>query len=231
MSKINDPQKNEQSKKDPIKVLIENNVCSTCKAMGFPTCNGHGASAGVGGESGGSDKSETKSQNSSIKPNQLTSTSDQVTRTSNKLSDHAMSVKSDLSHDTVVEYDAGLFSIKSDRIRGEFTLKMKPGLSKAELEIAREFLKLIKAEFEEFKNQLAEKGVSVTNFSADIKEDGLKIRIPVPTIYDAFIKHLETKNLLPLPMTKMQMKEDEKQLSTRSALYEKMLRGPTPDKK
>lgn len=214
-----------KSQKDAITLAIENNSCGRCRPAGYPTCKcGSG-----GGGSGGGDSDENK------KKDDATFTSNQAASISNQAAiqkfDEAKTifVQSQLLSDKTINYETGLISIVSDRLHGNLTLTVKPGISKAEEEISREFLKTIKTEFDEFKNQLAEQGVSTSNFTATLKNNELSVHIPNPKYYDAFIKHLENKNLLPVPNPeKQEEKEIAKQEKNRPSPFGDILKGPKP---
>lgn len=212
-----------KSNKDPIKAAVDSNPCGSCRAMGLPGCKGHGGSGGGGGGAG-SDSNESKKEEAGSKiigapnPTTLTSTAEQDKA-------KATWVQSQLLSNVSSNYEVGLLLIESDRLRGNLTFKVKPGLSKVEEEISRQFLKTIKTEFEEFKNQLAEKGVSTTNFSATLKGNELSVHIPNPKYYDAFIKHLENKNLLPVPNPE---REEKKELLSSTRDDKKQTFNPTP---
>ncbi|MBX3708741.1 MAG: hypothetical protein KIT56_05760 [Gammaproteobacteria bacterium] len=207
-----------KSNKDPIKAAIDSNPCGSCRAMGLPSCKGHG------GSGGGSDSNESKKEEADYKvigapsPTTLASTVEQDKA-------KVMWVQSQLLSNVTNNYEVGLLLIESDRLRGNLTFKVRPRLSKVEEEISRQFLQTIKTEFEEFKNQLAEKGVSTTNFSATLKDNELSVKIPNPKYYDAFIKHLENKNLLPVPNPE---REAKKAMLSSARDNKKQAFNPTP---
>lgn len=220
----------QKSKKSTLTMAIENNPCGMCRAGGYPNCKGHGGSGG-GGSGGGS--GENKNTDATYS-NQASSTLSQASIAAIKEFDNAKTIwiQSQLSSDRTLNYEAGLLSIESDRLRGNLTFKVKPGLTKEELELSRQFLKVVKAEFDEFKNQLTEKGISTSNFTATLKDDELAIKIPNPKYYDAFIKHLENKNLLPIPNPDQEKKEvaskSYNQEKTRPSPFDDILKGPKP---
>jgi hypothetical protein len=219
-----------KSKKGAITIAIENNPCGLCRAMGYPICKGHGGGSGGGGDSG-----ETKNKDVAYAAKQVASTLSPVTIAAIREFDKAKTIwmQSQLSTDKTINYEAGLFSIESDRLRGNLTFRVNSGLSKAEIEIARKFLNVVKAEFDKFKDQLTEQGVSTKDFSAVIKDNELAIHIPNQKYYDAFIKHLENKNLLPTPNPEKQEKkelasESIKQEKNRPSPFDDILKGPKP---
>jgi len=210
-----------KSKKGTLTLAIDNNPCGRCRAAGYPTCK---CGSGRGGSGGGDSGKNEKKDDPTFTSNQAASISNQVAI---QKFDEAKSifVKSQLLSDKMINYETGLLSIESDRLRGNLTIKVKPGLSKVEEEISREFLKTIKAEFDEFKNQLAEQGVSTNNFTATLKDNELSVHIPNPKYYDAFIKHLEKKYLLPVPNPE---REEKKEAFNSAREDKKQAFNPTP---
>lgn len=214
---------NTKANKDPVKAAVDNNPCAMCRSMGLPGCNGHGA--GSGGGSGG-DSTEAKKEKITYSSNKVTS-EPRLPLSSKPKEDKtkAMWVKSNLLSNTTSTYEVGLLSIESNRLMGNLTFKVRPGLSKVEEKISREFLNAVKNEFDDFKNQLIENGISTTNFSATLKGNELSVHIPNPKYFDKFIKHLESKNLLPTPNPE----REEKKESLKSAREDKMQGfNPTP---
>lgn len=197
---------NEQN--DPIALAIKKNPCGICRAMGSPVCKGHGGSAG-----GNSHNGETKNKDATYTSSKAAIIPGQVAIAVIQKFDIAKAiwVQSQLFSDKTINYEAGLLSIESDRLRGNLTFRVKPELSKADIEISHEFLHAVKTEFGEFKNQLTMQGVITKDFTAVIEDNELAIRItpPNPEHYDAFIKHLENKNLL--PTQNPESKEDKQQ--------------------
>lgn len=213
---VSDP----KSKKGTITQAIENNPCGRCRTAGYPTCK---CGSGGGGSGGGGGESEKKDAT-----NQAPGTSTQVeVKAAVQKFDEAKTifVQSQLLSNTTINYETGLITIESDRLRGNLTLRVKPGLSKADEEISREFLKAVKEEFDEFKNQLSEQGVLTNNFTAVLKGNELSLHIPNPKYYDAFIKHLENKNLLPAPNPEREEKKEALNLARQD---KKQAFNPTP---
>lgn len=182
-----------QSKKSALTLAIENNPCGRCRAAGYPSCKCGGGGGGGGSGGGGKDKDD------------VTPVLNQAANIANQAAiqkfDEAKKnfMESQLHSDNAINYETGLLSVESDRLRGNLVFRVNPGLSKADMEVAREFIKAVKDEFEEFKNQLIEQGISTKGFVVNMKDNELAIRIPIPKYYDIFIKHLESKNLLPVP--------------------------------
>lgn len=200
----------DKNNKDPIRASIDSNPCGRCRVAGYPTCECGGGSGGGGSGNGGESEKKDAAANP---PNQVIGLLSQTEiKAAIQKFDEAKKifVQSQLLSDKTINYETRLISIESDRLRGNLTIKVKPGLSKVEEEISREFLKTIKSEFDEFKNQLAEQGVSTNNFTSTLKNNELSIHIPNPKYYDKFIKHLENKNLLPIPNPEREEKKSVK---------------------
>lgn len=198
----------QNSKQDSIALAIKKNPCNRCSARGFPNCRCAGS-----GDSGGGSESKDKYKETTHASNQTSSTTTQIEMAVLKKFDEAKInwVGLLLSNDKPINYEAGLFSIESDKLNGKLSFHIQPDLSPQEKEIARGVLKEIITAFKEFKDQLIEKGISLYNFSAELTDKGLTIQIPNPQHYKDFIKHLDNKNLLPIPNPERQAnKESEK---------------------
>lgn len=226
MTDIEPKASNQKPKKDVIAVAIDNNPCGRCRAMGSPVCKcGGGGSSN--GESGGSYGNDDIKNKNVMSLNQASSTLGQIDTAAIKKFDEAKTVwlQSLLSSDSIINYKAGLFSIENDRLRGNFTFHVGSRLSKDEIEISRELLKAVKIEFDEFKLLLTESGISTQRFSAKLEANELIAHIPNPKYYNSFIKHLESKNLLPIPNPE----RVEKNESYRSAKEDKQkIFSPNP---
>lgn len=185
-----------KASKDAITIAIENNTCGICRAMGYPICKGHG------GGSGSSSGSDSEKKDTVFTSYQVASTENQVNIIIQKFNEAKKNfMQTQLFADRTIGYEAGTLSVESDKLHGNLTFRVKPGLPKGKIHASREFFNAIEIEFDEFKNQLAEQGISSNNFTAVIvvKGNELAIHVPNPKYYDAFIKHLESKNLLPIP--------------------------------
>lgn len=176
-------------------VAKNNNPCGICRAMGFLSCKGHG---GGGGSDSSNNSGETNTKAGLTASNQ-SPINNTAPMTDIAVTSEALWIESQLFSNKIINYDAGLFFIESDRLRGNLIFQIKPELTNADIQIALAFLNIVKNEFAEFKNQLADQGIPVNKFTADLKDNKLTIHIPVPKYYDAFIKRLESKNLLPVP--------------------------------
>jgi hypothetical protein len=96
-----------------------------------------------------------------------------------------------------------LDSNESDQLGAKLIFRIKQGLSSDEIKI----LKMIETEFDHFKNQLTQQGILTKNFTAVFNENELVIHMPISSI-DAFIKHLENKNLITIQNPEPQNKEE-----------------------
>lgn len=222
--------KNEPHKKTPMEMAIENNPCQRCRLRGYLTCQGHGESGSASGAGDNSANDKVKAQASLSKPNPVSS--DQTVNPSPSHSDKAKEVwiQSQLLSDKTLHYKAGLLIIESDRLRGNLTFQIKPGLSAEEIKTSQAFLKAVKAAFAEFTN--ADQNIAAQKFSVDLKADRLIIHISHPTYYTAFLKHLESKNLLPLPNLEQQAQQTNTSTPCQKlpSPFDSILKGPRPSK-
>ncbi len=213
-----------KNSKGSIRASIDSNPCGRCRTAGYPTCKCGSGGGGSGGGGGG----ESEKKDATYTSNQAPGISNQVeVKAAIQKFDEAKTifVQSQLLSNTTVNYETGLITIESDRLRGNLTLRVKPGLSKADEEISHEFLNAVKTEFDEFKNKLFEQGVSTKDFTATLKGNELSVHIPNPKYYDAFIKHLENKNLLPVPNPE---REEKKETLSSAKEDKKQAFNPTP---
>lgn len=212
-------------KKDALTLAIENNPCGRCRVAGYPTCKCGGGSGA--GESGSSSSDENKNEDITRLSNQTVNMPGQTTLGTIQQFDKnkTLFVQSELSSNSVISYETEFLSIESDRLRGNLTFKIKEGLSETELKMSRKFLKMVNAEFEVFKDQL---GTSARNFTVDLKDNELAVHIPIPKYYDAFIKHLENKNLLPIPNPNQQYKSETQNKSSKLPTPFDAINGPKP---
>jgi hypothetical protein len=186
--------KSKNKEKDPRTQAIENNPCGRCRAMGFPTCKGHGS--GSGGE--GDEASEAS----------------ELTNTDTLTLDTIIS-KSELWHaepnaDDVYIYNAldALVSIKLDLAAGSLVFSKKGPLSKEEQKALDEFFDTIEHELNAFKKELEAQGVDTQSFQSHREKNCLTIQIPGIQHYDAFVQRLMDKNLLPTALNQEQTKHN-----------------------
>jgi len=109
-----------------------------------------------------------------------------------------------------MRFELGSLDIQSDQVSGILIFTAKNGLSKEELESIKKVFNMIKAEFDEFKESLQEKGISTHSFICTLKENELTIKIPNPKYYAEFIQRLAEKNLLPSPNMHKQDSHDSR---------------------
>lgn len=197
----------EQSQKNPSK-----SYCGRCGKERSPIMMCRCA----GGGSSGGGSSETKSKDNVDSFSRITNTSSQAVGKSTQTSDKSAWVLSQLCSDQIINYEAKSLSIMSDGFGGNLIFRVNTGLSNDEVKKGQEFLKAVKNEFEEFKDQLTKQGIGTKDFIAYLKENELTIHIPKPH-YVAFIKHLESKKLLPVPNPE----HEEKKETLRSAKEDK----------
>lgn len=213
----------EQNQKNPSKSYcgkcgMERSPINMCRCLG----------GGSGDESNKDNK--TKSKDNLNPLDQITKSSEQVLGISTPMLNKPAWMQSQKSSDKMINYEAGwsLF-FKSDRLNGTLIFRVKPGLPNDEIKKAlQERLKAIKIEFDDFKNQLTKQGISTENFTAVLKDNELTIHIPTtpnPKYYDAFIKYLENKNLLP---SQNQEHEEKKEITQSPEEDEQPTFNPSP---
>ncbi len=184
-----------------------NNPCGMCRAMRKPTCSGHGggSSGGGGGESGASAGAEKNG------PGLVAAATESVESVDSVMSwlDNALNAES------AIDYETGIFSVHMDKLAGELTIKVLPTfLSKEYAEIVKEYFSAIKKEFEKFKDVLKEQGVATKDFTLEMSDMILSIKIPTPAYYDAFVRQLTKANLLPVPEFLYELQNKNKLQST-----------------
>tara|TARA_Y100000588_G_scaffold395275_1_gene522206 strand:+ start:3847 stop:4536 length:690 start_codon:yes stop_codon:yes gene_type:complete len=177
-----------QPKPDPDqgKSTLDNNPCGICRSMGLPVCKGHGGGAG----GGGSDDSEAQ-ENSTDKALNSNPATLELSFTKN-------GSWSKTDEDFVYEFNNpnALMSLTLDMGRGLIQFFGKKDLSTEQQKALDEFYQQIKDEFNEFKSELATKGIDVQQMLMERDGNNLTIKIPNPKHYDAFVQRLMDKNLL-----------------------------------
>lgn len=191
-----------QSTKSDIKRLVDMNPCTQCRVMGLPKCNGHVISGGGGG--GGSASSGSSDNKDSIITSGHISNSNEMTISTEELlafDRYKMDwISENLKPDRgLLEYEAGLLLVKIDMLSGILSFQIKPDLSENDVKAAKEFMNTIQKEFNEFKSTLSEQGINTEKLSIDFKDDVLTINIPNPKYLEMFVKHLQERNLFPVP--------------------------------
>lgn len=191
-----------------IEKAIANNPCGICRVLNLPVCTKHAKKGGDG--------DETKDKGAAPAVSVPSQVMNAVIQEFNEAK--AIITQSLLSSDKIIQYEAGLLSIESNKVHGTLTFQIQAGLSKDDMELSRQYLKMIEKEFDKFKDKLTELGVLTKNFSIDTSKDNeLTIHIPNPKYYVAFIKLLEEKNLLAIPNFNQQKQyADKEQISHRN---------------
>lgn len=186
--------------------------------MTSPQCFGHGGGGGSG--SGGGDSGEkasiddatalAKSPSQVDKGNQVEATS--IIGSSIALTPQLESNDIKFNPEVISELlSKKLLTIDNDREKGILTIKLlcDPNLLSAEQKNElKKFVNAILNELNEFKK---EKGLSADCYTIEKDKEGnilsLRIALPTPTLYDAFIQRLASKNLLPVQNTQQQKNE------------------------
>lgn len=165
------------SKKSLETLAIEKNSCGRCRRMKKPTCS----CSGGGGGGGGSDDKAEKQKSAGV----LSAGEEEALNAGNEKISFAQV--------------ANLLSVDYSQ-SGKLVISSKAGLSEEEIEKLQSYLIEIKTSFEAFKNNLANQGISVKDFAADLdpKTNTLTITIPGNKHFYAFIQQLADKNLLPM---------------------------------
>lgn len=163
---------------------LNNNPCSICRALGFPTCKGHGSSRGGQEEASDNDEVSNKDK-SSINE----STANDLTIA---LGQSALWLKPD---DLIFEFNHSdaLMSVTIDMEQGTILFLGKEDLSHAQNIALKEFFQTIKQELNEFKKDCS---VSANQMQLELVDNKCKIRISNPKLFDAFVQRLLDKNIL-----------------------------------
>lgn len=194
--------KEENSVQNDPRAAAKGNACPVCEKLGRPPgpCRGHAEGGG------GSEETATVDQGSS---QALASTSDQLTSTVSQVAD----VVTDDKGVDQQQYQSNqsifnpilisdllsqkLLVIENDRNSGTITIKLPRNpnsLSEEQRNELKKFVDTILKELDEFKK---EKGKSANGITVTIEKDNIRITLPTPTMYDAFIQRLNSKHLLP----------------------------------
>lgn len=189
------------------------NSCKTCRAFGtLPPCKGHGGKGGGGSSGGGSGEKAGKSEGQTPAniPGQLIKPVGQMVA---NVTIQAMDSKKPIQQDQLnkktfnQEIISDLLSkkmllIDNNRDSGILTIKLQCNpnlLSEGQKEELNEFIYTILEELDELK-----KDKSIPSNCVKIETDNddnflsLRIALPTPELYKAFIEKLASKNLLPV---------------------------------
>jgi hypothetical protein len=178
----------QDDKKDSRQQAIQNNPCSSCRALGLPICRGHG-----GG--GGSSENDKKDVTSAALKN--TPTKSVVHSLSMQLEESMLwqeSSEEDLLF--VCQNALALVTIKINLAEGTLTFEAPENLSEKEKDDLNALYDALINTLNEFKQELAKQGITL---DAEYKKEGnnLSIKIPEPKYFDAFVKKLMAKELIP----------------------------------
>lgn len=205
------------SQNDPVKAAM-NNPCPTCRNMGVPPpCKGHAKGGSGGGDGGGSDptsKTDNDTRSTNTTPTDQLMQASTYTRSDTETKTLNPHVLSEL---LILQ----LLVITNDKDSGILTIKLQydpASLSSTQKAELKKLIDSILKELNEFKKEN-----NIKDNCATLKKDRegnvifLQIALPKPTLYDAFIRRLESKKLLPSQGTKQANaidKKDEKKSKT-----------------
>lgn len=172
---------------------IIQNSCSKCRMLGYPICIGickqmGGGSGGALGGSNDSDSAKLKETSKDTKAPSMkgVTTIDEFESYKNRW------LNTELNNTSVagINYDAGLFSVSIDRLNNNFSLRLKSNPSKEEVAFAKEYLQLIKNEFEAFTGK---------SYDNPRQDNELMFHFESAQSCCKFIDNLARKNLLAVP--------------------------------
>ncbi|MBX3708784.1 MAG: hypothetical protein KIT56_08600 [Gammaproteobacteria bacterium] len=195
----------------------ESQPCPLCRAIkSAKRCPGHGGGGGGGGTSG---ESASKDSGAALGSTSGKAT-DTTAQTTNVITESALkdvNLRLELTEKPFnPEIISDLLSkrlllIDNDRELGTLTIKLlcnPKDLSPEQRNEFKKFVDTILKELEEFKK---ENGISNNCKLLEQDKEGnilsLRIALPTPTLYDAFIQRLANKNLLPLQNIEQKAKE------------------------
>ncbi|HBD7375348.1 TPA: hypothetical protein KKX36_000939, partial [Legionella pneumophila] len=202
---------------DQRKSALNNNPCGICRAMGSPTCKGHGGGGSGGGAGDSSDKDEslTKVQSATNKPTTID--------LEKSLGKSNLWLKPD---DLAFEFNIpdALVSVKIDMEQGIISFSGKDDLSQDQNIALQKFFEAIKQEFSEFKKDFS---VAANQMQLNQVGNELKITISNPKLFDAFVQRLLDKNILATELGPMPKKE-QNTVSELKQETENQYKSPTP---
>ena len=200
------------ARKDP-DVAAKNNPCSICRANRIPPpCKGHGGKGGGGGAGGGDseEKAGKSDHQSSVNvPGQLVDAVGQPVYAVTQVMDGGDLLLQPELNEKIFNSEVisdllskELLLIDNDRNSGILTVKLRYSfglLSEERRDALKNFVDAILKELRDFKK---ENGISAScaAMENDNERDftSLRITLPKPGLYDAFIQRLASKNLLPV---------------------------------
>lgn len=189
-----------EENQDLTKIAIEKNPCGLCRVQGLTVCKGHGGGGGGGSSSGASKEGASGSTELVLA---ASNTINQVpTADINAL----LSQNGDWIRADVLE---SVFHFKNPDALLDFCLDMERGLIKfygknllEEHSIQLDkFFSTIENELDVFKKELLATGSTpaiIDQIKLERESNSLTLKFPRPTFYDAFVKRLVEKNLLPV---------------------------------
>ncbi|KTD33393.1 hypothetical protein Lnau_3041 [Legionella nautarum] len=195
---------------------IAKNPCKLCSMRGRKVC-GCGGGGGPGGSgddaASGDEKEESKALDFSGEIDQTPESDDEnyigmeldhsSLSTTDELEpedDDKLEAKKELTPEEIsalLEEISGLVKIERDDESGIVKIASVRPFSSPEAQRILQYISLIEAEFEAFKEELQAAGENLSGYTATRTENSLIIRIPSKN-YDRFIERLESKHLLDL---------------------------------
>lgn len=203
----------------------KNNPCSLCRAYALPPpCKGHGGKGSSGGsgsgdnsQSGNSDKASTNDYaKGSLETVSHAINSDNDAANTNAtiyVGENTVSLQNSVDPNLLFNTEIisellskKLLFIDSNNELGILSIKCNPELlSKDQKNELKKFIDVLLNELEAFKK---EKGITANCSTIDKDAAGniisLRITLPTPAVYDAFIKRLVNTNLLPAQIQQKQ---------------------------
>lgn len=190
---------------------VTKNPCKLCSMRGRKVCGcGGGSGGGSGGDAASGDDEDDKKELDSI--GELDETAkiddknyfDMELVASSALEPGKLEFEDELEPEdkltdqelsALLEELSGLLRIERDDDSGILKIASVRPFSSPEAQRILQYIKLIEAEFEAFKEELQESGENLSGYTATRTENSLIIRIPSKN-YDLFMARLENKHLL-----------------------------------
>lgn len=177
--------------KDARTLAIDSNPCGICRAMGSPSCKGHGS---TGGGLSGSSGSGGSSSASNLPVKEPLGNLKIIALSLAKNPAWTQSDNAELTFEFT--HPDALLSIKLEMDRGVLIFSGHKNLTTEQQETLDDFLKHVEMEFNSFKNELTAKGIDIQSMSLTRTGNDLSIKIPSPKYYDTFVQRLIDKNIL-----------------------------------
>ncbi|OGV41964.1 MAG: hypothetical protein A3F46_10175 [Legionellales bacterium RIFCSPHIGHO2_12_FULL_42_9] len=179
------------------------NPCGICRASGSAACKGHGGGGGGG-------LSSSAAETGSVSPGALPATFSPATTPAPPLSISQFLAQnegweSQDDSDALFKFEnpEALFTLELDIEQGSLVFSGNDDLSAEEQETLNEFFSAMENELTAFKKELIEQGedpelIDQIKFAREGNALALVLPTPMPAIYDALIKRLIDKNLIPV---------------------------------